>query len=56
MFFLSAYFLSTSTKADKSKYLYIAYSGTLLILITIAMSCNLFFGIFTSTTPEFSFI
>ncbi|KAJ7080456.1 hypothetical protein C8R44DRAFT_722746 [Mycena epipterygia] len=44
MFFLSAYFLSTSTKADKSKYLYIAYSGTLLILITIAMSCNLFFG------------
>ncbi|KAJ7116415.1 hypothetical protein C8R44DRAFT_207963 [Mycena epipterygia] len=44
MFFLSAYFLWNSPKADKSKYVYIAYSGALLILITIAMSCNLFFG------------
>lgn len=44
MFFLSAHFLWTSPKADKSRFFYIAYSGALLILITIAMSCNLFFG------------
>ncbi|KAJ7678485.1 hypothetical protein B0H17DRAFT_1206729 [Mycena rosella] len=44
MFFMSAYFLSTSPKADKSRYIYIAYSATLLVLITIALSCNQFFG------------
>lgn len=44
MFFLSAHFLWTSPKADNSRKFYIVYSGALLILITIAMSCNLFFG------------
>jgi cell division protein FtsW (lipid II flippase) len=43
MFFMSAYFLWNS-KADKSRFIYIAYSATLLVLITIAMACNLFFG------------
>ncbi|KAF8207147.1 hypothetical protein K438DRAFT_2013681 [Mycena galopus ATCC 62051] len=44
MFFMAAYFLAISSKADKSRYIYIAYSATLLVLITIAMACNLFFG------------
>ncbi|KAJ7116339.1 hypothetical protein C8R44DRAFT_205866 [Mycena epipterygia] len=44
MFFISAHFLWRSPQADKSRFVYIAYSGTLLVLITIAMSCNLFFG------------
>jgi len=44
MCFMSTYFLWNSPKADNSRYFYIAYSATLLVLITIAMSCNLFFG------------
>ncbi|KAF7330295.1 hypothetical protein MVEN_02467400 [Mycena venus] len=44
MFVMSTYFLSTSSKADKSRYIYIGYSATLLVLITIAMAANLFFG------------
>ncbi|KAF7316437.1 hypothetical protein MIND_00162700 [Mycena indigotica] len=44
MFFLSSYFLWLNSKADKSRYIYIAYSATLLLLVTIAMACNLFFG------------
>ncbi|KAJ6570242.1 hypothetical protein DFH09DRAFT_917271 [Mycena vulgaris] len=44
MFFMSAYYLWSSPKADRSRLVYIAYSGTLLVLITIALSCNLFFG------------
>jgi len=43
MFFMSTHFLWTNPKAD-SRYFYIVYSGVLLVLITIAMSCNLFFG------------
>ncbi|KAK7032844.1 hypothetical protein R3P38DRAFT_2919226 [Favolaschia claudopus] len=44
MFFMSAYFLLRSAKADKSRYIYIVYSASLLVLLTIAMACNLFFG------------
>jgi hypothetical protein len=44
MCFLSAYFLWNAPKSDNNRYFYIAYSGTLLVLITIAMSCNLWFG------------
>ncbi|KAJ7841311.1 hypothetical protein B0H14DRAFT_2360235, partial [Mycena olivaceomarginata] len=44
MFFMSAYFLSISGQADKSRYIYIAYSAVLFSLITIAMAANLFFG------------
>ncbi|KAJ7650703.1 hypothetical protein FB45DRAFT_888553 [Roridomyces roridus] len=44
MAFMSAYFLSTSSKTDNSRCFYIIYSSILLVLITIAMSCNLFFG------------
>ncbi|KAJ7454830.1 hypothetical protein FB451DRAFT_949483, partial [Mycena latifolia] len=40
MFFMSAYYLWNNPKPDKSRLVYIAYSGTLLILITIALSCN----------------
>ncbi|KAF7318287.1 hypothetical protein HMN09_00337400 [Mycena chlorophos] len=44
MFTLSAYFISRGNGKDKSKYLYIAYSFTLLILETIAMAADLFYG------------
>ncbi|KAJ7510404.1 hypothetical protein B0H11DRAFT_1696196, partial [Mycena galericulata] len=44
MFFMSSYFLWTSPRAEKSRFFYVAYSGILLILITIAMACNLLFG------------
>ncbi|KAJ6468413.1 hypothetical protein C8R45DRAFT_470306 [Mycena sanguinolenta] len=44
MFFMSAYFLSVGSRGDKSRYFYIGYSAVLLVLITIAMACNLFFG------------
>jgi len=44
MFTLSAYFIRRGTGKDKSKYLYIAYSFTLLLLETIAMSADYFFG------------
>ncbi|KAJ7039589.1 hypothetical protein C8F04DRAFT_996625 [Mycena alexandri] len=44
MFFMSSYFLWIGSKRDKSRYIYIAYSATLLVLITIAMACNLWFG------------
>nr|GAT60884.1 predicted protein [Mycena chlorophos] len=46
MFVLSVYFLntSTSTAASKSRYVYIAYGFALLILTTIAMAANLFYG------------
>ncbi|KAJ7650618.1 hypothetical protein FB45DRAFT_888267 [Roridomyces roridus] len=43
MFFLSSYFLWKS-KSDNSRKFYIIYGAILTILITIAMSCNLFFG------------
>ncbi|KAJ7220038.1 hypothetical protein GGX14DRAFT_338348, partial [Mycena pura] len=42
MFFMSAHFMCTRPR--RSTFFYIAYSGTLLVLITIAMACNLFFG------------
>ncbi|KAF7316947.1 hypothetical protein HMN09_00429000 [Mycena chlorophos] len=45
MFVLSVYFLNTSTsKASKSRIVYIAYGFALLILTTIAMAANLFYG------------
>ncbi|KAJ7510321.1 hypothetical protein B0H11DRAFT_2269720 [Mycena galericulata] len=44
MFFMSAFFLWNTPKQETSRLFYISYGGTLLILITIAMSCNLFFG------------
>ncbi|KAJ6630991.1 hypothetical protein B0H10DRAFT_701937 [Mycena sp. CBHHK59/15] len=44
MFFISSYFLWTSPKGGSSRIFYIVYSAALLALITIAMSCNLFFG------------
>ncbi|KAJ6577328.1 hypothetical protein B0H19DRAFT_1119199 [Mycena capillaripes] len=44
MFFMSSNFLWTSSKADNSRFFYITYSATLLVLITIAMACNLFYG------------
>ncbi|KAJ7208001.1 hypothetical protein GGX14DRAFT_634786 [Mycena pura] len=42
MFFMSAHFMCISRRPRRS--IYIAYSGTLLVLITIAMASNLFFG------------
>lgn len=42
MFFISAYLLVNSSRPAKSKIFYIAYSAILLILITIAMACNLY--------------
>ncbi|KAJ7275693.1 hypothetical protein C8J57DRAFT_225562 [Mycena rebaudengoi] len=44
MFFMSAYFLWTNPKTDKTRYVYIGYSAALLALITVAMSANLFYG------------
>ncbi|KAJ7178759.1 hypothetical protein C8R43DRAFT_974372 [Mycena crocata] len=44
MFFMSSYFLWNSSKANKSRLFYIGYSATLLVLITFAMSANLYFG------------
>ncbi|KAF7375126.1 hypothetical protein MSAN_00399000 [Mycena sanguinolenta] len=44
MCFMSAYFLWNGPKSDSNRYFYIAYSALLLVLVTIAMSCNLFFG------------
>ncbi|KAF7330354.1 hypothetical protein MVEN_02473700 [Mycena venus] len=44
MCFMSFYFLWTSPKNEKSRYFYIAYSGVLLVLITIALASNEFFG------------
>ncbi|KAJ7220017.1 hypothetical protein GGX14DRAFT_336543, partial [Mycena pura] len=44
MFFMTAYFMSTNKRRDTSKFFYIAFSGALLVLITIAMACNLYFG------------
>ncbi|KAJ7039535.1 hypothetical protein C8F04DRAFT_293748 [Mycena alexandri] len=43
-FFMSSFFLWNNSKSDKSKYVYIGYSAALLVLITIAMACNLWFG------------
>ncbi|KAJ7255686.1 hypothetical protein C8J57DRAFT_1517978 [Mycena rebaudengoi] len=44
MFFMSTYLFIGSSRAARSKYFYIGFSGTLLLLITLAMSCNLLFG------------
>ncbi|KAF8207225.1 hypothetical protein K438DRAFT_1815916 [Mycena galopus ATCC 62051] len=44
MFFMSAHFLWHGPKSDTTRFFYIAYSATLLVLVTIAMACNLFFG------------
>ncbi|KAJ6448887.1 hypothetical protein C8R45DRAFT_1045512 [Mycena sanguinolenta] len=44
MCFMSAYFLWNGPKSDTNRYFYIAYSAVLLVLVTIAMACNLFFG------------
>ncbi|KAJ6506528.1 hypothetical protein C8R45DRAFT_1069620 [Mycena sanguinolenta] len=43
MFFMSTCLFISSSRAARSKYFYVGFSGTLL-LITIAMSCNLLFG------------
>ncbi|KAF7333330.1 hypothetical protein MVEN_02348300 [Mycena venus] len=44
MFFLSTYLFISSSRTARSKRFYIGFSGTLLLLITIAMACNLLFG------------
>lgn len=45
MFFLSNYFLLySSTDARKESFFYIAYSSVMLILWTVASSCNAAFG------------
>ncbi|KAJ7231651.1 hypothetical protein C8J57DRAFT_1730094 [Mycena rebaudengoi] len=44
MFFMSTYFLWTNPKTDKTRYVYIGYSAALLVLITVAMSANLYYG------------
>ncbi|KAJ6495049.1 hypothetical protein C8R45DRAFT_1133228 [Mycena sanguinolenta] len=44
MFFMSTCLFISSSRAARSKYFYVGFSGTLLLLITIAMSCNLIFG------------
>ncbi|KAJ7330416.1 hypothetical protein DFH08DRAFT_1084189 [Mycena albidolilacea] len=43
MFFMSTFLFLNSSRPIRSKYFYIAFSGALLILITIAMACNLIF-------------
>ncbi|KAJ7888612.1 hypothetical protein B0H14DRAFT_2693135, partial [Mycena olivaceomarginata] len=43
MFFMSTYLFLNGSRPIRSKYFCIAFSGTLLILITIAMACNLIF-------------
>ncbi|KAJ7284610.1 hypothetical protein C8J57DRAFT_1669932 [Mycena rebaudengoi] len=44
MFFMSSYFLWTNPKTDNSRVFYIAYSSVLLVLITIALSANQYYG------------
>ncbi|KAK7007384.1 hypothetical protein R3P38DRAFT_1668699 [Favolaschia claudopus] len=44
MFFASTYLLLHCPQPSRTKMFYIAFSGTILVLITIAMACNLFFG------------
>ncbi|KAJ7265033.1 hypothetical protein C8J57DRAFT_1622009, partial [Mycena rebaudengoi] len=43
MFFMSTYFLWTNPKTDKTRYVYIGCSAALLVLITVAMSANLYY-------------
>lgn len=41
---MSSYFLWTNPKTDNSRVFYIVYSSVLLVLITIALSANQYFG------------
>jgi len=44
MYFQSVYYLNAGRGGHRSKMFYIGYSTVLLVLITFALACNLFFG------------
>jgi len=44
MFFQSVYYLNAGKGSRRSKTFYIGYSTAMMILITFALACNLFFG------------
>ncbi|KAJ7116331.1 hypothetical protein C8R44DRAFT_792202 [Mycena epipterygia] len=44
MFFQSVYYLNIGPGSRQSKMFYIGYSALLMVLITIALACNQFFG------------
>ncbi|KAJ7284607.1 hypothetical protein C8J57DRAFT_696535 [Mycena rebaudengoi] len=44
MFFQSLYYLRAGPGSSRSKIFYVGYGAVLLALITVAMSCNLYFG------------
>jgi len=44
MYFQSVYYLYIGRGSNRSKIFYIGYSTFLMILVTIALACNLFFG------------
>ncbi|KAJ7454745.1 hypothetical protein FB451DRAFT_1373402 [Mycena latifolia] len=44
MFFQSVYYLKIGPGSSKTKMFYIGYSAALMVLITFALACNLYFG------------
>ncbi|KAJ6617494.1 hypothetical protein B0H10DRAFT_1797283 [Mycena sp. CBHHK59/15] len=44
MFFQSVYYLTAGPGSRRSKRFYVGYGAVLLVLITFAMACNLFYG------------
>lgn len=52
MFFQSVYYLNIGPGSRQSKMFYIGYSALLMVLITIALACNQFFGQVRANLPR----